>query len=176
MLIPFPFGESSFETCVEKVNTLETILAANYTVVNKIRPPALLVSGTKVRLTVEAGLRAGGTVSATYIGLSSISGDPWDFASTPTQITWDTATSLTLLVGKVHVSDEIDFTLDATKAITIAYNITSGCRLRYTGNLGTNYLAYSKSGVSEAGTVNKGASYVPTSGYNHLLTKLEAGT
>lgn len=168
-----PYGESSFVTALDVINSTDYNLSTTYTIVNKIRPGALLASGNKIRLTVEAPYTANGTISAAYIGNSATTGNAWNFADTPTLITWAGSTSLTLVAGNIYTSDEITFHLDHSLAISIAYNVAASSYERYAANLGSNFIGYSLGGTLEAATVAKSSGYFPYAGYTDFISKLE---
>lgn len=175
LLIPFPTSGSTFVPTFTKAGTADMTLGANYTIVNKYAPSLLLASGSVVRLTFEGAMSGNTAITAAYIGLAALTGDAWDFASTPTAITWEKATSLTMIKGNNYLSDEITFALDDTVPIMVAMNVSTASVLRYASGLANHRLAYIKSGVSEAATVNKGASYTSQAGYNYIVSKIEVG-
>lgn len=179
IVFSLPVAESTFSTCMSRPGQTENTvaLASNYTVVMKYNPILLKTTGNIVRLTFEGALSGGSTViSAAYIGLGASTGDAWDFSTTPVQVTWDngTNTSKTILKGTVAVSDELTFTVDRTVPVLIAMNITSGSFSRYSSGLSlSNFIQYNKASVSEAATVNKGASYTVFAGYNSIISLIE---
>lgn len=150
---------------------------ANYTLVQKYQPAQIVATGNYIQLVVRGPLTAGTTtvISNTYIGKPATSGDAWDFTSSPTRVTWSGSNSITLETGQYYSSDVITYTLDDVPTI-IAFDIASGSTARYRSGLNSsNVTLYYKSGVAEAGTVDKGASYIALGGYQYLVHILQTG-
>lgn len=92
-----------------------------YTWVMVMNAALFSVSGSKVRITFNAGTGAGWAMDAVYIGEKAAAGDAYDFAATPTQITFSGGSSgFSLSASGSILSDEITFTFDKTKNYCIA--------------------------------------------------------
>jgi hypothetical protein len=161
-------------------------IAANFTFVQKILPTKPFLPGTggqyvRVRLSGPPTGSVSTTFSACYIGNPVTSGDAYSFDGNQTQVTFNGSGSL-VLPPTLHVkSDAIAPTtqIDWTKAVLLAFNVTSGSAYRFSTGLGTNVIAYAKTGVSEAATTDKGASYTsPGSGSGRLnfITGIETAS
>ena len=105
--------------------------ASGYTLRQVIPAAAFSFTGTasKIRLWLQTSHAA--LNSSTFkllggsVGTQASSGNAWDFASTPTPITWSSSSTLSMSIQSTpFVSDEIDFVLDQTKGlvITCAFN------------------------------------------------------
>lgn len=147
-----------------------------YTIRNRVNAAVLTHSGSSVRLTLT-GPTAGApaVIGAMYIGQAAASGDAYDFAATPTQITVGGSGSFTVGVGQVVVTDWIDFTLNEAQNYVTSFYVTSG-DLRYKNGTSPDYATYSRAG-NEAATVNA------TTGYNEspsrdiaMVSKIEVSS
>ena len=170
------FASQAFQDVVNKTRTPDqSPIAANFTFVQKYLTAGLSAGGGIVRVTLLGPAAGASTViSAMYVGLSATSGGAWDFAASPTQITFAGLGSVTLVAGSVATSDDISFNISGANAISIATNVTSGSKYRFGVGFGTNFIAYATSGVSEAATVDKGASYSATGGRINFISRIEA--
>lgn len=176
MLIPVvPTFVQNFQPAFTvALNTSSTSDAGNtFTFVQKFLPAVIAKSGGSVRVVFTAATTGPGTVTGCYIGLSATSGNAWNFAATPTQIFWDNGQSSKILTANgVFTSDIASFAVTGSQAISIAFQFATGFRSNSRTGLGSNYIRYSKSGVTEAGTVSKGSSYTATSGRVEVVSQL----
>lgn len=93
-------------------------------------------------------------LSKVYIGEAAASGDPYDFAATPTQVFFNGGNAATGLLNASEkiASDTISISVDATKNLVISfYCPTNG--IAGTVETLANFTAYTKSG-DDAATVN----------------------
>jgi hypothetical protein len=135
---------------------------ANHTIRQVISSAGLTNIGNKnYRITFRAGAAEGLKLAGVYIGLTATSGDNYDFDTTPTQVVFGGASSVTIAAGNNVVSDSVKFNLLASRNFMIAMNIendTSYDTVRVLNTL-TNWQGYYKSAVQEASTINV-SSYV----------------
>lgn len=171
-------------------------IAANFTFVQKIKPGAFLagVGGPYVRMRLtgpSAGVPSTDpdptTISAVYIGNAATSGDAYSFDGNQTQVTFSGSGSIVLPVSSLASAASVKSdtilpatAIDWTKDVLIALDVTSGSDYRYsTGHNTTNFIAYAKSGVSEASTTDKGASYTSAgsgAGRVNFITGIETAS
>lgn len=116
-------------------------------------------SGTKVRITFRLGTFSGDmTVDSCYVGHGATSGDPFDFEATPTPVTFGGLSAFVLPYADLdHVSDEIDFNLDATKPLLITYYLNGDYGELSAITPGSGGTFFDKGGANEAGTVDVSA-------------------
>jgi hypothetical protein len=122
-----------------------------------INGSALTRSGSKVRITMETTSATSVTLQKCYIGQQASSGDTYDFASAPTQITWDGGSSgFTGDINAGKVSDEITFAIDETLNYIIAFRFTSvaGTNLVSETSTSNQTQVYYKAAVDDVTTVN----------------------
>lgn len=108
--------------------------------------------GTKVRVTFVASTAGGFVIGNAYIGHQAASGDAYDFEATPTQLTFNGGNAgATVSAGSSIVSDEITFTIEASKNLIISMYFSGTSAVR-SGNNGS-WQAYYKN-ANDAVTVN----------------------
>jgi hypothetical protein len=171
------FKAAQFTKCLGPLSLISDNTAAGLTLVARYAPRIIKASGTAVRLNLGGFIAAGHdtTISKVTIGLapSLATAKPYDTTTTPTNITFRGSDSVALTRGSLHISDQITFTIDGSKAIIIAYNIPAGGFATYaTGLTFSDYGLYWKAGA-EAGTQTKAASYLSTGGLSPFLMSLE---
>lgn len=130
--------------------------------------------GSKVRVTLKAGSSAGFTLDACYIGAGASVGDNYDFESTPTQLTFNGGNAgVTVTTGNSIVSDEIPYTLDASKNVIVSMHFSATSAVGIDG-AATNWQGYFKSAVSEAGTVNVTGYSAGSGNVSYCVSKIES--
>lgn len=147
---------------------------SSYTVATKIRNTENKIGGSRYRLQFRAPNASNGSVSAVYIGLAATSGQAYNFASTPTQVTFGGKTSLTLTAKKTFTSDPIIGDFNPSQAYIVAMNVSSSALRRYTGNPARGVTSYYKAATSEAGTVSKASGYTAQSNTAYSIILIEA--
>lgn len=124
-----------------------------------------------VRVSFEAPTSETFVVTGAYIGLQALSGDSYDFATTPTQLKFGGSTSFSLPASQTIVSDVADFSLPNGYGLIVSFQQTS------------NFVRYSNpglSGHSYAFKVALDASTVDATGYSIFspntisVTRIEA--
>jgi hypothetical protein len=126
------------------------------TVRNVIESTALTRTGDRVRLSFLSDTSGTFQIDACYIGKKASSGDAYDFASAPTQVTFNNGSAgFDVAANVTTVSDEIVFDFDGSDII-VAFHMPNATDDSYrTLTAGSaNYQAYFKNNVSEAATVN----------------------
>lgn len=115
-------------------------------------PASAFSSGVGVRVKMKAGDAV--TFSNVYIGHRATSGDNYDFASTPTQVTFNSGSgSIALGSGASAWSDYLEFPVNGSTDILIAYNHNNVTNLSAKATL-SGYSSWYKISDNPA-TVNK---------------------
>lgn len=124
---------------------------SGYTVRHRVTTAQIVATGTKVRVTLRAGSSVM-NVGKCYIGLAAASGDPYDYASTPTQIFFGGNPGVSVAANTNVLSDEATFTIDdTTDLILTVYFSGAAAFANRSGQSG--WSQYYKSG-DDAVTVN----------------------
>lgn len=139
----------------------QAAIAANFTFVQKYLP-AVLIGGSTVRIGLRGPVSGNTVISAVYIGQVATSGNAYDFDGNQVQVLFGSSGSITLPANSDIVSDNIDFSISGSSAILVAFDLTNGSPYNYATGFGTNYIAYAKTGVSEAATTAKATGYTST--------------
>lgn len=148
---------------------------SGYTVVSKILLAENIVGGERVRLSLRAPNSANGSVSAVYFGEAATTGNAYNFASTPKQITFGGKTGLTLTAKKVFTSDPVIVDFNPGKSHIVAMNVNASTILRGTAPAGVRQIvSYYKAATSEAGTVSKASGYTSQANAVYSLLTIEA--
>lgn len=106
----------------------------------------------RVRVRIKAGTNSALVVTGVYFGQQAAAGDAYDFATTPTQITFSGAAGVTIPVGTGVWSDWVSFALDQTEGHILSLGASGGS---WSGAAGTRLLTYYTLGAhASAGTVN----------------------
>jgi hypothetical protein len=132
--------------------------------------------GSKVRVTLNASTASGSlSISKCYIGAAAASGDPYDFATTPTQLLFSGSAGVTIAQNTPTVSDEITFSVDASKALVVSMYLTSGALVGTApGSPVTNWSTYYSLNPEEAGVANASSGYTLGSRAVYCLSKVES--
>ena len=138
----------------------------------KILPAALSVTGTRVKIRVRSGQTAALSLTACYIGLSATTGSAWNFAAAATQITFGGVGTLTLGAQQEIESDAVDFVVDKSAAISIAFSVSANSRHAFSTSVGGNFIRYFLNSVSEASSTTKTAGYSNTGSRLDLIESL----
>lgn len=165
-IIPLP------TSALQWVNTVNLTTApaissgwSGFTIVSKYQIGALAVSGNPTRITVKAASSAGGTLSAIYIGQVATSGNAYNFDGGQVQVLFGGSGSLTLTAGGgPYLSDDIAFSIDQSRAICLAYNVTGTTTLARLNSLGSNYVSYYRNAVAQAASTLKSSDYTVAAG------------
>ncbi len=109
--------------------------------------------GLKTRITLAAPASGNPcNVIACYAGIGATSGDLYDFATTPTQLTFATSTTVSIPVGTSVVSDELNWAPQTGDNLVIATAMSGGSGLPMQ-HPKTDWQEYYKFG-NDAATVN----------------------
>lgn len=117
--------------------------------------PVLSVSGSKVRVTLQASSAAGGfTIDNAEIGHAALVGDAYDFDGTQVALTFSGGSAgVTVAQGNTTLSDEITYAFDETKGFIIAMHFTGTSSLR-SQSASANTSAHYKLAANEVSTTD----------------------
>jgi hypothetical protein len=134
------------------------------------------VSGTKIRVTVKNTTSNSVTIGRLYIGEKAAAGDAYDFASTPTQILFSGGASVSLTGNyETKVSDEITFSLDASKSYIYAFdNISGDGEIWLKDDMPSSTFASFYTNANDASTVNASGYTTYTTSALFLVSRIEA--
>ncbi len=149
---------------------------SGYTLRQRIAASAIAVGGNQVRLTLTPPTSGASlVVSAMYIGHKAASGDPYDFAAGKAQVKVGGAGGFTLTAGGSNVvSDWIAFSLDETKDVIVALDVTSGDTRANTA-MSSDFTLYYKAAAAEAATDNV-SGYIEVNNALHVVSRIEVQT
>jgi len=147
-----------------------------YTIVPLFQPAGLtLPTGAiaQIRFTMQGPSVEGCYISECYVGHAAASGEAYDFAETPAQVTFDTGSaSKSVAANSLVVTDWINFVYNKTSNLLVPMYISTAVdTLRYrTGlsNVNSYYI-----GGNTASVVNKNPGYGPLSGEMWIVSKIE---
>jgi len=125
-----------------------------------INSSLLSVSGSNVRLTLQAHSAAPCTIGDIYIGHQAAAGDAYDFDGNQAQIKVAGSGSFTITSGSSVVTDSAVFSLDKTKNLIVAVYFSIGSASSVSSaNAVSNVAAYFTSGADEASVSNAASGY-----------------
>lgn len=135
-------------------------------------PAADMPAGTKVRLTLRGASSEGFKVTTAHFGRAATSGDPYDFASAPTQVKFGGANSVTIAATAAIVTDEITMTITGTNDYLLAVYCNDGNNdvMPYGGSFGGQ--AYYRAASNQSSTTNV-SGYTNWGGVAALVEKIE---
>lgn len=138
-------------------------------------PAADMPAGTKVRLTLRGASSGGFKVTTAHFGRAATSGDPYDFASAPTQVKFGGANSVTIAATTAVVTDEITMTITGTNDYLLAVYCNDGNNnvMPYGGSFGGQVYYRVASNQSSATNVS---GYTNWGGLVTLVEKIEIYT
>lgn len=142
-----------------------------YTLRHVYTTAVLSGSATKLRMTLDAPALTSTIVNKLYVQEAAASGDVYDFASTPVQVTVGGSGSFTITNGTEVLSDEITLAITGTKSLVIAAYFTGGTALATHSGAPAGMSAYYL-GADEATTINASTGYT-LSGSGVVVRKLE---
>lgn len=85
-----------------------------------------IAATTRVRVRIPSGSSEGLTISAAYIGQKAASGDAYDFASTPTALTWGGSSTVVIPSATSQWSDWVPLVWDLTNGLVISVYCAGG--------------------------------------------------
>lgn len=136
---------------------------------NIVAAASLSQSGSKVRLTLEAGAGGATVIDGCYIGHAAAVGDAYDFDGGQMQVTVGGNAAFTIAAGASVVTDEIAFALDETKNLILAMHFNGVTTLRGAA-LGSS--GYYKSAANETATANV-TGYSSDGNVTRVVNKIE---
>lgn len=145
----------------------------NYNIRQWIISSLLLVNGSSVRVTLEAGAASSAVIGGVYIGHAAAAGDPYDFDGNQVQLKVGGNASFSITGGTPVVTDAVTFALDHTKNLIIAafFNGASSINANSSFGLG-NAVQYYKSTPNET-SVSDVSTYASSNGTLSLVSKVE---
>lgn len=81
---------------------------------------------TRFRVRIPAGSSEGLTITAAYIGVKAPSGDAYDFAATPTALTWNGSGTVVIPSGTSQWSDWVPLAWDLSNGLVISVYCAGG--------------------------------------------------
>lgn len=149
-----------------------TSLSWNGFTLRQVIPASLItISGSLVRVTIEAGGTEGCAIDALYIGHAAAAGDAYDFDGNQVRCQSVGSNSFTVAAGTSLLLDEVAFALDETKNIIIAAHFNDAAHDNIGGRAIASYTAYFKT-ANEAGTTDV-TGYSNTASALRLVNKIE---
>ena len=130
--------------------------------VQRIEPAGLLHSGNRVKLILQGSLSGDLRINKITISEAAAAGDPYDSAGPPVVV----ESSVTIPTAQSHQTPTIDYALDATKPLLVAFDIGSPGYVRYAGIAPSDATAYVKTPpspdnpISEAETADR-SGFIP---------------
>lgn len=95
----------------------------------------LSVSGSKVRITVQASSTGGAVVDHVFIGEQALSGNLWDFDGTQQQLFFNSGSaSFTLGTSGQVTSDSLVYVIDMTKNLVVAFHFNGASQIEVQGS------------------------------------------
>lgn len=93
--------------------TFRLVVAANY----------FTIPFMSLKMDFKSGGAAAVDITACYIGQAALSGNPYDFAATPTPVTFAGSPAKTIAAGVTATTDVILFAPDVARPIVISYDV-----------------------------------------------------
>lgn len=138
----------------------------------RIRMPAASltdVSGSSVRIGLQAASNEPLTITKAYIGLES--GGNFQYATAPTQLTWDGGSaSTTITTNHLKMTDAASLALDGTATVVVSLYMNGGTSsdgFRYTSTM-NGLTTQFKGAVDEAATTGALSGYTAQNGANPI--------
>jgi len=132
-------------------------------------PAAVNTVGSKVRATLRAGT-LDLPITKAYVGIRAASGDPYDFATTPTPLTFNGGSAAATIPALTDLlSDEVDLPVGAGDGLVISI-VVSGGRSWWQATAADGISATYKAG-DDGATVD--ASGYPSATARYMVRKLE---
>jgi hypothetical protein len=176
------FDAAKYSPCIPTLVPTVDHNYAGYTFVTKYMPYFLQSSGTKVRLRLRGPIAPGGTVTLSKVTISlaanATTSDLYDSSATPTNVTFRGADAVSLTRNGYALSDDITFTIDRSRAVLVAYNVSSsgGGIVPFAVQKGPYVSTYRLTAVAQAGTANRTSGYLVTSGASVFLYEMDTFT
>jgi hypothetical protein len=135
------------------------------TLVQVINPPLLQVSGEYVRVVIRGAVNPAATplaLNGVYISTVASGGDPWDSdpSTLKTLFEWDGLNPLVVAQGQTFELPVIEFSLDQSQPLIIAFNVSSPSGSRYALVPDATFaVAHDKFLTQEAAIADRSAGY-----------------
>jgi hypothetical protein len=152
------------------------------TAIVKLKPHLLTVKGSKLRLILKGNQVSNTSITGCYVGKSSVTGKSYDFATTPTAITYNGSLNFTI-PSQGLATDIVDFDTNDIVPYTFAFGVVSSRYARYDNAIqsypsGSRPVGYqggdlvnwvSQGAVVEPAVVNKVATYSGTQDRDYII-------
>lgn len=175
----YGFTAQAFADVVNTPLTTDGAIGGSaFTFVQKFLSPFLGGSGSTVRISLKGHSANSAVITAMYIGSPKTFGTPaYDFAASPTQVLFSGNAGVTIAANQTIDSDDVAFTISGGASLMIATNMAANSRFKYAAGLGSNFISYAASGVSEAASTSKAGTYTSAfgaSGRLNFITRVQA--
>lgn len=147
-----------------------------YTIVQRFAPAVLSLPSGNIawmRATFEASTAEGFAVADTYVGHGP-GADEFDWAATPTQMTWSGSAGVSIGAGATATTDWCPFRYNKTSDLMFAWFCSGADAPRFRSGLSADIERYFKStGSSESSLVNKSSYDSLGSGILIMINSIE---
>lgn len=162
--------QTTFEVDPAAVPTNQTFGPGNYCFVQRISAGQLLASGSKVGIKVRGTPAGNVTINNISISRPAGSGNAWDSAADLTPVI---TSALTLPDDQPKDLDPIDYNLDKTQDLIIAFDFTatsSAGNIRFVSRTGVTL--YFKAGVQQASVLDRDPDYSAAAALLYLVVTI----
>jgi hypothetical protein len=137
-------------------------------------PSAILVAGSKMRITLGCGSGNVAHITAAYIQAKAASGDPYDFSTTPVQVLFAGSSTVSIPGLSTALSDDLVLAVSGSVDLIFSAQFASSpdTTLGATSSA-TGFANYYKNGSSDAATVNTSGYTTYNSNNCLLISKIE---
>ena len=157
-------------------------LASKRAVVVKLRPPAVLALGERMRVKIQGPPTGSCTVLSSTVGPAiTEAGNAWESASVEA-LTWDGEASATAESAQELYSDPIEPAYDGSVSLCVAFTFDEGSRLSFAAKVSDDVVTFFKDGVEAVdgvypdASLARGAGYSPLAGFSVGLVAVEVST
>jgi hypothetical protein len=144
----------------------------NACMVQRISADRLTFGGTKVRITLRGSTNSNFVIDKVSISLAASIGEPWDSIEEPADVPATGPPGATLSAGAATTLDPVDYILNPTKDLIIAFDINSaGGGARKADLPGFSF--FSRANTVEATKRNRSSGYQTMANTVFLVEKIE---
>lgn len=155
ILNPYVFGAAATWSDLRRLTTeiSDSTGYSGYTI-RCVYDPGATKNATKVRISFKSANSGGVVMGEAYVGKQAASGDAYDFATTPTPITWNGgSTTCTIPANTSQQSDEVNFAITSGDKLVFSFYFSGASSLRIFQDPGTSDICRYKLG-NDAATVD----------------------
>lgn len=171
-----------YEPAFNATLTTDQAGLGGFCIVQRIEPVRLFRGGTKVRLVLQGSTTGSLLIDRVTISQVAPAGNVYDAAADLKEV----ATAVTLAAGETKVLDIVEYVLDQSKALLVAFDISTAAgmgNVRYVNPVpATDAAMYFRQATAEAGiqdrlpsAANPGASAYSPSPSIYLVQSIEVG-